>query len=156
MGKPGFFGKAFGGGLLVLFLLLANLQCSHGHGVRTEELMIPLKDLKRAIHYALEDSVKTRSRNGRTYFSKYHSPGPNLKLSAHQQEARGQVSFSILGDRRPYQVVVEYTIEALGPDGKYRPKAHSKELAKGYLEKFQTYLASRPEERDIVDDFRPY
>jgi hypothetical protein len=39
---------------------------------------------------------------------------------------------------------------------KYKFNRYDKGLAKKYLEKVQSYLVSRPEERDLIDDFRPY
>lgn len=117
--------------------------------------MRPLKDIRKAIHYALKNNIKNQSQNGRTYFSVYHRPGMDLRLSAYKQKERAQVVVTILGDRRPYEVAVIYKIDKL-VGSKYHLDRYDKVLAGKYLEKVETYLASRPEERDIIDDFRPY
>jgi DNA gyrase/topoisomerase IV subunit B len=119
------------------------------------ELLRPLKDVRRAVYFALSDKVKRQSRNQRTYYSKYHRPGKDIRLSAYKQKERGQVAITILGDRRPYTVSVVYKIEAL-KGRKYELARYDKELAELYLSKVEEYLAGRPEERDVIDDFRPY
>lgn len=137
--------------------MATTLQCGHGskNGAKTDDIMRPLKDIKKAIYYSLNSQIKNRSANGRTYFSRYHSVGKNLKLSAHKQKERGQVAITILGDRRPYKVVVLYKIDSLN-GGKFKFSRYDKGLAIHYLEKVNTYLTARPEERDVIDDFRPY
>lgn len=117
--------------------------------------MRPLKDIRRAVNYALQGKVKNKSENNRTYYSKYHRPGKDIRLSATNQKERAQVVVTILGDRRPYQVTVLYRIDRL-TNGKYHKDHYDKGLASKYLEKIETYLSSRPEERDIIDDFKAY
>ena len=124
-------------------------------GVRSNDVLRPLKDVRKAVYYVLRKNVLRLSENNRTYYSKYHRPGMNLKLSAYKQKQRGQVVITILGDRRPYTLVVQYRIEELS-GGKFKLVRYDRGLAEKYLEQLETYLAGRPEERDMIDDFRPY
>lgn len=139
-----------------LLILLLGTQCtSRSKGVSSAEIMRPLKAFRKSIYYALQNKIKNKSQNGRTYFSKYHRPGMDLNLSSYKHPERAQVVMTILGDRRPYKVLVYYKIDKL-KGSKYSFNRYDKGLAKKYLERVETYLASRPEERDIIDDFRPY
>ncbi len=137
-------------------MVLVNISCSTmTRGLQTEDIRRSLKDVRKSIYYALKSDVKRKSENGRTYFSKYHRPGEDLKISAYKHPERAQVALTILGDRRPYNVRVVYRIERLS-GGKYKFDRYDNGLAAKYLKKVEEYLASRPEERDIIDDFRPY
>ena len=61
----------------------------------------------------------------------------------------------ILGDRRPYSIIALYRIERLS--GKeWQFNRYDKSLAQQYLDKVNEVLASRPVDRDLIDDFRPY
>lgn len=133
------------------------IQCSSASkgGIQSQELRRPLKDLRKAVYYSLRGKVLRKSQNNRTYYSPYHRPGTDVRLAAYKQPERGQVAITILGDRRPYRVAVVYTIDKLN-GGEYIFNRYDKGLAQQYLEKVENYLASRPEERDIIDDFRPY
>jgi hypothetical protein len=134
-----------------------SIQCtslSRG-AVRTPELRRPLKDVRKAVYYALRGQVKRKSENNRTYYSDYHRPGKDLKLTAYKQNKRALLALTILGDRRPYVVSATSRIESL-QGGEYKLTGYDKGLAKMYIQRVEDYLASRPEERDIIDDFRPY
>ena len=151
--------KSFGYSKVVICILtlLLSVQCANfgKKGVTSDNLVRPLKSLRKAVYYGLQNKVKNKSQNGRTYFSEHHRPGTNLNVSAYKHPERAQVIVSILGDRRPYQILVIYKIDKLR-GGKYSLSRYDKSLAKKYLERMEAYLASRPEERDIIDDFRPY
>lgn len=139
-------------------LLITNLVfgcASRTKRVQTEELQRSLRDVRTAIVYALDDKIAKRSLNNRTYYSKFHRPGESLSVTAYKQRERAQVVISILGDRRPYIVRVVYRIDRLR-GSKFKVDRYDNGLASEYLEKVEQYLASRPEERDIIDDFRPY
>lgn len=121
----------------------------------SEDHMRPLKDIRKAVYFAYKGFVKKKSQNGRTFYSEYHKPGTNLSRSAHKQNERALLSVTILGDRRPYMIRVEYKIFKLS-GGEFRADRYDKKLAQHYLSVIEEYLASRPEERDVIDDFRPY
>ena len=117
--------------------------------------MRPLNTLHKAVNYTMSGAIKRRSPNTRTYYSHYHKPGKDLNAGIAKGNERGQLVLSILGDRRPYKVVVLYKIDKLN-GGKFKFDRYDKSLALHYRAKLKEYLASRPEERDVIDDFRPY
>ncbi len=138
-------------------ILALTSQCSSAArgGVSGDELRRPLNDIRKAIYVTMQGKVKRKSENNRTYFSTFHRPGQDLRLTAYKQPERAQLAITILGDRRPYKVAVVYKIDKLS-GGEYRFDRYDKSLARQYLDKVEKYLASRPEERDIIDDFRAY
>lgn len=103
----------------------------------------------------MDNKVKKVSENGRTYYSDYHKPGMDLNMSINNQKERAMLAITILGDRRPYQVAVLYKVDRL-KGGKFHFDRYDKKIAQAYLDKIDEYLAGRPEERDVIDDFRPY
>ncbi len=121
-----------------------------------------LKDLNRsrntihlAIKYALKGNVKKLSSNFRTYFSPYHLPGMDLNALTTNKKKRARVMISVHGNRRPYSITIAYIIEEYR-FGKYRFDYYDRKRAGKYKEKIEEYLASRPEQKDIIDDFLPY
>lgn len=143
--------------LWVVTFLMAT-QCTSSSfkgGVTSDELRRPLNDIRRACYYALKNKVKSKSENNRTLFSDYHRPGLDPRLKAYKTKERGQALITVIGDRRPYRVVVVYRVERReGSD--YVFDRFDKGLAEQYLAKVEKYLASRPEDRDIIDDFRAF
>lgn len=108
-----------------------------------------------AVRYTLKDAIIKRSQNARSYYSRYHIPGTDPNALATNKKERAQVIITILGDRRPYTVSVLYQIEKRnGLD--YTLDRYDKRLAQKYLDRVNEYLASRPEDRDVIDEFRPY
>lgn len=140
---------------IAIVFLATHCSSTNKGGVSSDELRRPLDDIKKGIYFALQNRVLNKSENGRTYFSPYHRVGMNTKLTAYKQSERGQVAITILGDRRPYKVMVVYRVDKLS-GSKYSFSRYDKGLAQQYLDKVENYLVSRPEERDIIDDFRPY
>lgn len=140
---------------LVMLATLSHCASVTKGGVESKALRRPLADIRKAVYFTMDNRVKYKSENNRTYFSYYHRPGKDLRLSSYKQNERALLAITILGDQRPYRVAVVYRIDQLNGK-KYQFKKYDKTLAASYLEKLVNYLASRPEERDIIDDFRAY
>lgn len=140
-----------------LFTFFVTSQCAslNRGAVVSEAHMRPLQDIRKAVYSSFKGNIKRKSQNGRTYFSEFHKPGTNLARSSLNQKERAQLIVTILGDRRPYQLSVSYEIFKLS-GGEYKTDRYDKKLARYYLNSIEEYLASRPEERDVIDDFRPY
>ena len=138
---------------LVIFTILGG--CATPGGVESDPIMLSTSRLHQAARFALVDSIKSRSQNTRTYISHHHIPGTDVNALAKPGEDRGQVTIQILGDRRPYRLLVIYRVDKF-EGGEYRFARYDKEIAQKFLKRMQDYLASRPVERDMIDDFRPY
>lgn len=142
--------------LLCLLILSSHLGCStSSKSVQTDKINRSVNTLHRAITHVFDKYIKTKSKNARTYHTKYHYPGEDLGAAAYKKKKRARISITILGDRRPYRISILYRVDKLS-GGKYQLSHYDKKLAKHYLERVETYLVSRPEGRDIIDDFRVY
>jgi hypothetical protein len=117
--------------------------------------MRSLDSLHQAARFALTDAVASRSENTRTYRSHFHVPGTDMNARPRPGKDRAQVIIQILGDRRPYQLAVSYRIESF-QNGEYSFDRYDDKLGERILNRMLDYLASRPVERDVIDDFRPY
>ena len=138
--------------LLILFL---SSQCSTARGGKSQETDRALSTIHRVIKRTFANSIEKQSQNTRTYYSKYHAPGKNLLAGYLDKTYRGQLVASILGARRPYRVAFSYRVEKR-VNGRFKLSNYDKNLARYYKDKFDDDLASRPDERDVIDDFRPY
>ena len=139
---------------LILSFFIVNLTSCSSKKVYLSDLNRSLNTLQLAIKYALKGRAKLSS-NSRTYFSPYHLPGMDINALATNKKRRGRVIISINGNRRPYRITIAYAVEEYR-FGKYRFDYYDKEKAKKYKEKIQEYLVSRPEHRDLIDDFQAY
>jgi hypothetical protein len=152
-----FKGFAYSTALTCLFtysFILTSCSTPRG-GVTTEELMRPISVLHRAVNSVMNGGIKSRSVNSRTYLSQFHAVGMDLNAGYKKKKERGQLEITILGDRRPYNINIIYRIESL-VGSKFVFSRYDKSLASQYLSKLNEYLASRPEERDVIDGFKPY
>lgn len=117
--------------------------------------MRSLSSLHKLVRKTMVGAIKKRSENTRVYHSKYHAVGMDINAGTAKKKERGQLIVSIMGDRRPYKVTFLYRIEKkMG--GEFKFDRYDKSLALQYKERFDENLASRPEDRDVIDDFRPY
>ena len=137
---------------ICLSILLSS--CSSKR-IYIKDLNRPLNTLHLAIKYALSGNVKKISPNSRIYYSPYHSPGMDLNALPLEEEHRARVIMSIHGIRRPYRISVIYKVEEYRR-GRYRLHHYNRKITQKYIEKLEEYLVSRPEQRDIIDDFTPY
>ena len=108
-----------------------------------------------AVEYASPGGIRRRSQNERTFYSAYHPPGGDFKIDASQSRNRARSVISVMNDRRPYTIVISYEIEERF-GGVYRKMREDDEMARKVKKRFLTYLASRPEKGDFVDDFRAF
>lgn len=122
----------------------------------SQEYSRSLDTLNKAVHSALNGAILKQSSNLRTYHSLYHVPGKDINAGPQNRPERAQVIMTILGDRRPYQIQVRYRIEKRKGNGSYSYERSDQRLAEYYLSRVNEYLASRPEQRDMIDDFRAY
>lgn len=138
---------------LVTSLLVTS--CTKKYNASSGDTNRSLNRIHLAVKYSIKNSIKKRSQNTRVYYSHYHIPGTDPNARAVNKKRRGQVTVTINGDRRPYNVVYNYRIERLNGK-KYIFDRYDKRLAQKYLDRFNEFLDSRPEQRDVIDEFRPY
>lgn len=136
--------------------ILILLSSCVGKSVETDTGKSSLPTVHQAIEYAMPGGIRTRGDNNREFFSFYHPPGGNPGQDARSAKKRAYAHIRILGDRRPYTIVVEYVIEKREHDGSYKVHEKSKFYAEQILDKIKDYLVSRPSSRDVIDDFKAF
>lgn len=100
--------------------------------------------------------IRGRSANGRELVSKYHSPNGDGYDYAATSNERAYSKLKILGERRPYNLQVQYIVEERNEKGIYQIKKYDKAKAQQVLKGLIDYLVTRPDREDFIDDFRPF
>lgn len=109
----------------------------------------------RAAFLAVAGEPRKESENRRTFYSKYfpRHQDPNFNQDRARERLYGR--FTILGDRRPYDVQVEVVVEVRTPDG-YEEVGVDEALSQELSKSVQTELIKSSEGRNVIDDFRPF
>lgn len=100
--------------------------------------------------------IRGKSQNGREIVSKYHPPKGDAYASATTMKERAYSKLTILGDRRPYVLWLQYIIEERDENGNYQVVERDLDKAKAILREIHTYLVTRPDRDNFIDDFRPF
>ena len=103
-----------------------------------------------------EGSVST---NGRELTSKYFITSGDRFKDGEEAVDRYLARFTILGDRRPYDVEVLVIHERRvlrGNEFVYAPIGHDARLTRLLEERLRKELTKRREDRNVIDDFRVY
>ena len=107
------------------------------------------------IRQTAPQGVRKVSANGREFLSNYFSPSAGFAEEAGTKRERAFARFLILGDRRPYRTEVSVHVEKKTESG-YRESRFDDELAASLARKIKAELAKGREERNAIDDFRPF
>ena len=114
-----------------------------------------LVTLYQAIAYASPGGVLRRSKNNRVFYSHYHPPGGDFKRDARRRKKRAQSVITLMNSKRPYLITFEYRVEQRF-NGKYEQISTSEKQANRVKRRLEDYLASRPDNTDMIDDFRAF
>lgn len=141
------------------FLFAMGFVFSCALGCATEGHMITnsnrsMKEIRSAFVAAAGEARK-ESENRRTFFSEYfpRNPDPNFKPTKSKERLYGR--FTILGDRRPYEVQVEVVIEEKTDEG-YEETGIDEDLSHELANQLKKELIKSSEGRNVIDDFRPF
>lgn len=145
-------------GSLVFILFLAS--CAH-NGVAIEGMNHPLVQIKSKVMNILPLGLREKSQNGREYFSQYFVMSNGKAFSGKSHPQRKMVRIMILGDRRPYEVVVTVFIQKrIGRKGNgspvYKNISFDKAMAKRLANTLRTQLNNRREDMNVIDDFKVF
>lgn len=142
-----------------LFILLCIfISCSTnktGPFVEKKSVNSSIQGLVKAFDRATT-GVRGKSANGRELVSRYQKPGTNSFDNAAGDKIRGYSRLRILGDRRPYDLQVQYVIEERSPSGNYAVKSYDDVVAKQVLQKVLEFLVNRPDREDFIDEFKAF
>lgn len=124
-------------------------------GVFLRETPLGISETRRAVASVI-GQPRITSENGRELFSKYYDrkgySGDHMKSA----RERLHTHVTILGDRRPYDIQIEVVVEIRDPEGVYREVEKDEARAEKIAMDIQKALVQSRDNRNIIDDFRPY
>ncbi len=136
-------------------LILVLILCSCQSLATIEDIDKPLQVARSTIKESLPGGARKVSENGREYDSNYFAPKGPFDVDGSAGTFRETAHVVVLGAGRPYAITVEVFIEkregrnyeVIGRDG-----ARTKELVR----RITTGLSNRRENRNMIDDFKPF
>lgn len=121
-----------------------------------EETPLGISETRRNIVIVMGEP-RTTSENGREMTSKFFDKKMRSLEGVKGSKERYVAHFIILNDRRPYDVNVEVKRQALHPGGYYDdPGEPDDEMARIIAEKIRAQLYQSRDNRNVIDDFKPY
>lgn len=135
---------------LVSSLILA--ACASGHILR--ESPRSLDEIRAAIN-AIAGSPREMSENRRTFYSNYFSRRKEAFFDPTKSRERLYAKFTILGDRRPYDIQVEVHVEERSGN-EYDDVGVDEEFSEQIALELQRELSKSREDRNVIDDFRAF
>lgn len=143
--------------MLVSSFFFGGCASSGLKGTYAEKLQVggSLESIVKAFDRATM-GVRGRSTNGREIVSRYQSVKGDAYDDASAKKNRAYARMLILGDRRPYDLQVQFVIEGDGGGGDYQVQSYDDERARKILKKILDTLAARPGSKDFIDDFRSF
>lgn len=135
-------GKALG--IIAVLFFLVSCQTPKGLSGRS----FSLATVKKAVTSSLPVGLRKKSANGREFYSRYfRRPG--------SRSDRAYVVVKVLGDRRPYNIVVDVHVERK-EKGQWVFFEKDPWLAKRVSKKIKKKLSTSRNERNVIDDFRAF
>ena len=129
-------------------------------------------EIQKAIGDMLPRGIGEVSSNQREYTSKFFrlsELGFKEDLTKEGALRRAQALVVVLGDRRPYKIEVTVHVEERNNEseipkirkgdieaGRYDSDGNDRRLAKRLAERIQDYLHRRSQNKNFIDDFRPF
>ena len=126
------------------------------------ESMVTVSDLDRAygiVRAAVKESmpggVRKISENGREFDSNYFAPKGPFDVDGSTGIYRETARVTILGAGRPYSIRIEAIVEK--KEGrKYEDVGRDTVRAKELAQRIRTGLSNRRDDRNVIDDFKPF
>lgn len=138
------------------FLLIGIFGALAGCATVSNEYDAPLFRLQQSVAAASPYGVRWTSPNRREFKSGYFLQSGTKFREADALPQRMFAHWYILGDRRPYKVEVTVYMETKSGRGNYSSQGTSRESAKTLYEIFKRALDKRLDERNIIDDYKPF
>ena len=122
------------------------------------DVMAPLPTIRAIVMNSLPGGAKKQSINGRELTSGYFRPD-DMDENAEEDRLRTYAVVTILGERRPFSIDVKVFREVRERhEGvtAYRVIGQDKRIADKLIKTIREALANRPEDRNIIDDFKAF
>ena len=139
-------------GLLLSVILVSCATTSE----KIEQINRPLSELQKVADQNLPVGRAKVSPNGREFYSVpfIKEKGGFAKATDHQ--AHYVAVIKVLGDRRPYSISVEVSVQKRQSSGQFRKSGYDQGLARVISRRIQKSLHQRRDNRNIIDDFKVF
>lgn len=149
--------KKFQTKLLLLLFVSALASCTAPGTVRIEDQRIPLNEILQVVQSNMPAGVKKFSRNGREYISNYFVKAKDGTFAKYDTGSVRYVALvTVLGDRRPYDIEIRVITERRARDGHFEQVGQDEGLARVISRRLEQALHKGREDRNVIDDFRPF
>lgn len=139
--------------LFVLLSALAFVACAtEGHLIRNSDRA--MREIRQAF-IAAAGPARKESENGRTFLSEFFPRHPDANFKASKAKERLYGRFTILGDRRPYDIQVEVVVEHKTAEG-HEEVGVDESLSQELANQLKKELLKSREGRNLIDDFKPF
>lgn len=138
---------------LVFFILLLT-GCATS-SLTSREYNRPWGVVRATVQKNLPLGIRTTSRNGRTFESNYFIPKGSWEDDGTDARERAFARATILNSSRPYRVEVAVFRQSKF-SGEYSQPELDDRLSERLANKIATDIANRREDRNIIDDFKPF
>jgi hypothetical protein len=123
-------------------------------GIKVTDVSQSLDEVRAAIQTVAVE-YKWVSANRRVFESRYFARDTKKKFDPYKSPERLYARFTILGDRRPYQILVEVIVERKeGSD--YVEDGEAPEIAAKLANELALALTKSREDRNAIDSFRVF
>lgn len=139
---------------LVSLLILVSLGCA-GPGVYVHESDASLTETRKAI-VKLYGEPRNLSQNGREIWTRHMDKKGRVLDSVKKAKERRYAHIKILGERRPYDILVNVVVEGQTEDGTYHSLDDDEVLAEQLAAEIKKELLKSLENRNIIDDFNAF
>ncbi|MGZ3940357.1 MAG: hypothetical protein ACXVBK_16420 [Flavisolibacter sp.] len=124
-------------------------------GVYLRETPLNISETRRAV-VSVIGQPRATSENGREMLSKYYDRKGNSEEQVKNARERLSTHVTILGDRRPYDIQIEVVVEIRDHSGVYQVVERDDTKARKIALEVQKALVQSRDNRNIIDDFKPY
>jgi hypothetical protein len=140
--------------LLFMLFLGASFFLAGCQSANITEVNIPYLTVRKIVVSNLPQGLREESLNGRELTSGFFSPH-NWEEDATDKPERAFAKVLILNSGRPYDIKVT-TDHEKRVKGTYEDLGEDPKLTKQLVDRIQSALADRRDDRNIIDDFRAF
>ncbi len=137
--------------MLSAVLLIAGCESAGS----IEDINRPFGVVRAAVKESLPGGARLTSQNGREFESNYFAPKGPLDVDGSNGNFREYAHVVILGAGRPYAISIDAIVEKKeGRD--YEVYGRDSGRAREITKRIQTGLSNRRDDRNMIDDFKPF